>query len=219
MTPLRVQARIRTAISLPSSMLMLDSLLASVVAKEQGLDAKMTATLEPDPIEIPIAKSSCGRYHLCSAASYEWEEREGTWINRPSPVGAAQTWASERVRLQQNGGLSKPWRIPLATGWVRDDLLTWWCIGDQAEIGRLLQYVTHLGKRAAVGKGEVAAWAVEPCAPWEGFPVLRDGYPLRPLPTDTPELAEDVYIGDGRLTYPYWMQEDRTWLAMPEPRW
>ena len=108
MTPLRVQARIRTAISLPSSMLMLDSLLASVVAREQGLDAKMTATLEPDPIEIPIAKSSCGRYHMCSAAAYEWEERESTWINRPSPVAVAQTWGSNKVRIEQGAGLSKP---------------------------------------------------------------------------------------------------------------
>lgn len=219
MTPLRVQARIKTAISLPGLPLMLDSLLASVVAREQGADAGFIATLQPTEIVIPVAKSECGRYHLASAAEYEWEERESTWINRPSPVAVAQLLGSPKVRLQQNGGLSKPWRIPLATGWVKGDLLTWWCVGDAAEIERLLRMVTHLGKRAAVGKGEISEWTVQQCEAWTGFPILRGGYPLRPLPTDTPELAEDAYIADGRLTYPYWMQEGRTWIAMPEPQW
>lgn len=219
MTPLRVQARIQSAISLPGSLLMLDSLLASVVAKEQGLDTHFVATLQPTEIVIPVAKSECGRYHLASAADYEWQERESTWINKPSPVAAAQLWANDKVRLEQGKGLSKPWRLPIATGWVKGDLLTWWCVGDAAEIERLLRYVTHLGKRAAVGKGEVAEWVVEPCETWAGYPVLRGGYPLRPLPTDTPDLAEDAYIADGRLTYPYWMQDGRDWVAMPEPQW
>lgn len=219
MTPLRVQARIQSAISLPGSLLMLDSLLASVVAKEQGFDTDFVATLQPTEIVIPVAKSECGRYHLASAAEYEWEERESTWVNKPSPVAAAQLWANDKVRLEQGKGLSKPWRLPIATGWVKKDQLTWWCVGDAAEIERLLRYVTHLGKRAAVGKGEVAEWVVTPCDPWAGYPVLRGGYPLRPLPTDMPGLAEDAYIADGRLTYPYWMQDGRDWVALPEPQW
>lgn len=219
MIPLRVQARIGTAISLPSSLLGLDSLLASMVAKEQGLDQSFVATLQPIEICIPVAKSTCGRYHLASMAEYEWDERESTWINRPSPVIAAQTWGNSKVRMEQGAGLSKPWRIPIMTGWIKDDLLTWYCIGDQAEIARLLRYVTHLGKRAAVGKGEVREWLVEPCASWVGFPVLRAGRALRPLPTDHDGLASDCYIDQGRLTYPYWLQDGREWLAMPEPKW
>ncbi len=219
MTPLRVQARIKTAISLPGAPLMLDSLLASVVAREQGVDAGFVATLQPTEIVIPVAKSECGQYHLASAAEYEWEERESTWVNRPSPVAAAQLFGSSKVRIETSAGLSKPWRLPIATGWVKGDLLTWWCVGDADEIERLLRMVTHLGKRAAVGKGEVAEWTVQQCETWAGYPVLRGGYPLRPLPTDTPGLAEDAYIADGRLTYPYWMQQGRDWVALPEPQW
>jgi CRISPR type IV-associated protein Csf3 len=198
---------------------MLDSLLASVVAREQGADAGFVATLQPTEIVIPVAKSECGRYHLASAAEYEWEERESTWVNRPSPVAAAQLFGSSKVRIETSAGLSKPWRLPIATGWVKGDLLTWWCVGDADEIERLLRMVTHLGKRAAVGKGEVAEWTVQQCETWAGYPVLRGGYPLRPLPTDTPGLAEDAYIADGRLTYPYWMQQGRDWVALPEPQW
>lgn len=40
--------------------------------------------------------------------------------------------------------------------------VSWHCIGDQAEIERLLARVTHIGARIGAGYGRVRRWVVEP---------------------------------------------------------
>ena len=52
------------------------------------------------------------------------------------------------------------------------------------------------------------------CEPWDGFPVMRDGKPLRPLPPDWPGLV-DPEMGYSCVTYPYWLAEAEDVCAVP----
>ncbi len=67
---------------------------------------------------------------------------------------------------------------------------------------------------ATTGCGRVIAWAVREMRDdelWPGFPVLRDGMPMRNLPADYPGLSDQAQLSQGTLTYPYWTR----WLEVP----
>jgi CRISPR type IV-associated protein Csf3 len=86
--------------------------------------------------------------------------------------------------------------------------MTWWGLGDISEVTRLLSRITHLGKKRSVGNGNVNAWdvrRVDESECWEGFPVMRDGFPLRHLPLDFPGVNPEATRRIGCLTYPYWL--------------
>lgn len=68
-------------------------------------------------------------------------------------------------------------RTPLPTILCRHWQAT--CIGNAAEIARLLSAVTHLGKKRGIGLGEVEQWQIESAAE---FTLVREGLLLRPLP-------------------------------------
>jgi len=203
MRPLAITARLMGAISMPDRPLAIDALLAYAVVLCDHIVPASTPD-EVVPIEIPIEREPGGRFHLCSHAIYTVEATETRWQNRRPVIPEAQAMGRSIKRIQISAGLSKGYRIPYEAIHVEGDELRWWAIGDRAEIEDLLGLIGHLGKKRAAGLGRVAEWLVEPCEPWgEGFPVVLDGQPLRPLPRDWPGLAEDVAVERCTITYPY----------------
>jgi CRISPR type IV-associated protein Csf3 len=197
---------------LPDGGLYLDSLLVYQVARERGLvclDATMLS-----PIEIPIAKEPGGRFYLCSAGqSVEIEAEMQHTVRRPI-VAEAQRLATTRLRrIDITGGENKGYYLPRPVGYLENGI-EWWCLGEAEELRRLLSCVTHLGKRRAVGLGRVDAWSVEPCEPWPGFPVVRDGKPLRRLPIGWPGV-EEARCGFGTIAPPYWDQSREEPCLLP----
>lgn len=206
MIPLRVEARLGRVIVNPSRRIALDALLAAAVAQRDQLPPPVDDLIVP--IEIPVQRSACGRFHLASFSEQEVERREKGYIHKKSIVDKALVFGSKKItRIQTTAGPNKDYRIPIEKGHLVGDRLVWWCIGDVDEIRALLATVHHLGKRRAVGYGRVLEWLVEPCEPWgDGFPVLRDGRPLRPLPVDH-EGVSVRRVAMGALSYPYWQRE------------
>lgn len=218
MIPLRITATLRGGGALPNGPIMLDSLLGAAICTRDGIPpAHMKAELVP--LDIPIAKSPCGRVYLCSASEGVIEANEARFVNRKFPIAEAQALAAPSFkRIQINGGPCKSYRLPLVLQHYEHDQLRWWAIGDEHLVRALLALIGYLGKRRAVGHGPVAQWDVEPCEPWgHGFPVVREGQPTRPLPTDWPELAPDVEQAYRVLLPPYWRREDEELCVVP--RW
>lgn len=216
MRPLVVTARLSGGIALPNGPLALDALLMAARAARDGLPPLSVVGLQNAvDLEIPIARSECGRLHLASFAQYAVDETEASWISRKFPIPEAQMLGEARFkRVNISAGAQKSYRLPLELIHVVDDTLTWWCVGDAEGLRELLLGVTHLGKRRAAGKGRVVQWAVEPCEPWPGFPVLRDGRPTRTLPLDWPGL-EDYDRAFRVLTPPYWDHAREQECAIP----
>jgi len=211
MIPLVVTVTLRSAITLPpGGGLALDGLLASVVALEQGLVAGFGEMVRP---EIPIAESACKRFHLASYAMIgDVPVYERRFVNR-RPIAAEAQMFGDSKRLNITAGVNKGYRIPQQTAHVRS--VTWFAIGDLEEVRRLLQHVTHLGKKRSVGRGAIETWRIEPCPEmWDGFPVVRDGKPLRALPSDYPGLTSPK-LRQVTLTYPYWEARRAEVCAVP----
>lgn len=196
----------------PDRTIALDGLLAAAVVRKTGQPLASSAH-ECALVEIPVQRSLCGRFHLASLAQFEIDKRSSSFTNKRFPMREAQT-ISTVSRVQESTGPSKGFRIPREH--LHIDKLEWYCIGHREHISDLLCNVTALGKKRGVGMGEVVvgSWRVEPIEPWDGFPVLRDGAPLRPLPQDWPGLR-DYEPAYARLTYPYWDRSREELCAIP----
>lgn len=212
MTPLHVVAEMQGGMT---GAPMLDGLLAAVVAQRMGLPPY--EFLEEEPIiEIPIAREPEGRFHLATSPLVRWDQAERRWVNRRFPIEQAQLMAEKAMRrINISAGPCKSYRIPHEVRFAEGDTVEWYAIGDRDAVVELLACVTHLGKRRGVGRGPVRQWSVDVVAdPWDGFPLVRDGKPLRPLPLDWPGLV-DPDVGVSTLTYPYWLQREAVQCAVP----
>lgn len=205
MTPLVVRAVVPGHVCIPHTPVMLDALLMWAAAMRDGLPPLLDDAAPP--IEIPLAKSECGRIFLCSEAQYQWEEHDLHWLNRRFPVAEAQAMGESKMRrLNIAAGATKSYRLPMEVGYLRDSLVEWYAVGDADAVLELLSLVTHLGKKRSVGKGEVQSWSVtRDVAPWDGFPVVREGRPLRALPLDWPGVR-DADRARRVLSPPYWQR-------------
>lgn len=208
MTPLRITACLDGPLVLHEP-LHLDALLAAAVAVRDNLPPAHTAA-ELVPIEIPVQRSECGRYHLASAAQASWTQHATRYLQRRFPVEQAQVISTMRS-VKISAGPCKSYRIPYEAGWL--DSLAWWCVGDRPAIEALLSLIHYLGKKRSVGYGRVTRWQVDDAEPWTGFPVLSPGgEALRHLPLDTPGLV-DPSPRFGNLTYPYWLRATEELVA------
>jgi hypothetical protein len=204
-TPVRIRALLDGGIQLSQGPVAIDALLAWVVCK---LEARAPITAGDVPaVDIPIAKEPAGRFHLASFALAEWDLYERRFVQRKFPVGPAQRLAVEKFkRINISAGAQKSYRIPGQMAHAVDDTLTWYAIADECAVRDALRFVTHLGKRRAVGRGKIREWIVESTLPWgDGFPVVREGKPLRNLPPDWPGLVSPLHAR-ATLTYPHWDQ-------------
>lgn len=217
MNALQITAHLAGPIALPNGPIALDGLLAAAVAMRDGIEPPASPA-EVVPIEIPVKRSQCGRFHLASWSVGEFESRERRYINQRFPVAEAQEFGDAKLRrIRVTEGRTKSYRIPMESGHLVDDQLRWWCFGVEADVRELLDLISYLGRKRSVGLGRVSRWNVEPIAAWDGFPVmLPDGSPLRPLPLDWPGLRADAATGFRCLTYPYWQQHREEMLAVPE---
>lgn len=204
MIPLRVTAHVSQEIALRDE-LALDALCMAMVARRDGLPPLEAHRNEaaPSVLPIPIALSPCDRFHLCSHVRPEWEEKELRYKNRRPAVWELARLSAMNTSVNIATGPNKAYRVPYEVGFLKGGRLDWWCIGDREELLSLLSLCSYLGRNRGVGLGRVDRWEVEPCDTWPGFPVCRDGVPLRPVPHDWPDAIESV-IAEGVLMPPYY---------------
>jgi len=214
-TPLEIVATIGGPVHAPDGLPMLDGLLAWATALRDGLPLALTAS-EAQDIDLPLARSPCGRLWLCSQGSAEVEAAELRYTNKRPAIEQFQTLAEPKMkRVDIGAGANKGYRIPRPVSYLVDDRITWWAIGDTKEVRSLLDLVTHIGKKRSVGWGRVVEWAVDTIEPWKGFPVLRGGLPLRPLPLDWLGLVPEPSTAYRNLVPPYWRHETEELCAAP----
>lgn len=227
--PLSVSVTLRNEISNPHQPPALDALLAFARCLAEGRPPMQWLPNRAVPrVEIPVARSDCGRFHLATSAQLDagpTESVRGAWKNKRFPIELAQAMgdgALKRVNLAN--GACKSQRVPQERGFVPRGRLHWYCVGDRRKVAALLGAITHLGKHRGDGLGAVArrangdlAWTVEPVVPWgDGFPTVREGLPLRPLPEGHPGVDVDrAELGYACLTYPYWILANEELVYLP----
>lgn len=172
--PLRVMARLDGGVANPTRLPALDGLLAYAQAVYvEGRDPP-TPGRALAPVEIPLVPAPCGRFHLASFAHAEVEcyDERPRFVNRRFPIAEAQVYGDAKLRtINLSGGPCKSFRIPIETAHLVDDRVVWYAVGDPEGVCCLLPWITHLGKRRAVGLGKVLTWTVATptvTRAWEG---------------------------------------------------
>lgn len=108
--------------------------------------------------------------------------------HRRYPVDRAEL--GTRLRASLTAGRWKEYRIPLST--IRAPVLQGLALGDPDGLRDLLQSVSHVGKKGAMGFGRVLEWAVEPRA-------------------DAPEVVVRTILDRRRVPVAYWVEQDASW--------
>ena len=212
MEPLRITAALTSPLAVQLFPLALDGLLAAMVCDKAGL---IEGVGERVDVDVPLARSECGRFHLASVAHYiPLAYTLGHVHKRPAVTEMMHLGGPQIRTVTTATGPNKAFRIPQPRAHV--DKVRWWVVGDCEQVGELIRLVTNIGKKRSVGHGNVGSWTIESCETWPGFPVLRpDGTPMRNLPMEYPGLGPEYSVGWGPLSYPYWEQTKMHEIAQP----
>lgn len=189
-------------------MLPLDSILAYAWMAEHHPDRLHVVSSGFDPAdlivpELPLERRGEGDlwYWACSCAfGQPLMEQTAHWHKRFDAFEAEQYMILKRRNVVNTAaGPYKAHRIPLTVFLV--PRLEWWLVGDLGEVRRLLQGITHVGKKRGQGYGRIARWEVALAA--------EDRSHARPIPD--PE-------GDAHLAIrpPYWHPMSAARVRWPE---
>lgn len=171
----------------------------------------------PGPIANPIAwaRQEAGMvwYYACSWANVEASslgQHVTNWV-RGYPATDAVHYLSGKGRLliKTWQGEDKLYNMPLHCYTVEG--LTWYAVGDLAEIKRLLEtYYLAIGKKSAYGQGQLAyypdgsRWRVEPW-PEDWSEIDGDGQQTRGLPIKVEEGAWPLDMVRCGIRPPYYL--------------
>lgn len=179
--------------------LMLDSLIyRAVILEKFGSDFYTLPPVSPNTTELldvdtPLERREIGGvwYYACSWANVEAAslgQYVVNWVRGYADFDATY-YISDKKRLliKTWQGHDKLYNMPMHCYNV--DCLTWYAVGDGAEIKRLLEtYYPAIGKKTAYGQGQLAyyadgsRWRVES---WpEDWSEVKDGQPTRGLPVN-----------------------------------
>lgn len=211
MTPLVVQAVLAQAVSMGHP-LALDAILAAVVAVGSRLPPP---SIRFENIEVPLLRHPRGFYHASQAHLVVADESTRPWAKRPPSLTLAASLTSSAN--WNSAGKFKAFWCPLRVVLPAGMKLTWWCVGEQAEIADLLRHVQALGAKRGAGNGWVSKWTIDEVE--QDLSLFNDGVPARNLPADMMP-ADWHHVRTARLEYPYWSRAGSIKCAVPPPpRW
>jgi hypothetical protein len=218
MQPLRIMAELASSFA-AFHPVALDAVLAAMLAARDQYPPPSVVTRVPPLTDLPLLVHPLGFAHAsqahCTVGSYETVR----WTKKSPPVLEASILTSAKVIPL--AGRWKSYYMPLRLTLPAGMLLTWWAVGDLAEVARLLAGCFGVGAKRNCGHGWVATWTVEL---WpEDWSILRpaDEYagalvPARNLPA---ELAPRGWSHwqTGWTSYPYWRAGAAPLVAVPPP--
>lgn len=117
--------------------------------------------------------------------------RDRAYWHKRYPVDRSEF--STKLNTSTVAGRNKEYRVPIQT--VHTPVLRAAVIGNQAEVERLLQFISHVGTKRAQGYGRVARWVVEPLD-WTLEEARAAISEERPMPAPSGPIAG--------FTPPYW---------------
>jgi hypothetical protein len=185
--------------------LMLDGLLAWVLAREVGLPQRLSIPQRID-FDLPVARDDRG-WFKCSRLLWDGGALDmQTWKKTPRFAKHDRFLSEDKVMVTK--GKYKAHQVPIET--VAVDR-AWFLFESDApdEVDRMLRRVPGLGKKVSQGHGLWRKLTVQP--------VAGDFYAeiLRPLPMESfsVEDYEDVRVEMSAWYYPYWEPTNRALCA------
>lgn len=161
-------------------------------------------------VPLPLARAGAGEAWFYAASFAEWgphSDYGAFWVKRFDRQHAdVVDFGGRRGNVIVEKGRYKSYHQQT---FLRHALwVSWYVVGERAEIEALLARVTHIGKKTAQGNGRINEWRVEPWA--EDWSVWRGERLMRAIPD-----AGGILYG---IRPPYWLPENQVQCRLPEQR-
>lgn len=148
-------------------------------------------------IRLPLVRKN--KSYLASKACYKLElEYINHWRKRWNELSANQWCELKRVYLDQK--TTKNYNFPVNVKILKNNKIWWYCVGDRAEIERLLAGCYGIGKEIGQGYGLVHEWKVEP--------TKHKGVRVFPIICEQ-KLPDDDIISYQTVNPPYALQSKK----------
>lgn len=211
--PLKITCRPRAGIE-TDPYLPIDGILYHLAMRRRHGPQLLTApgrAVEAEPVALPLARVEAAGTWFHAASFAVWgphADYASFWVKR-FDAGHADLvdFAGRRGKVVVEEGRYKGYHMPT---FLRHALwVSWYVVGDRAEIAALLAHATHVGKKTAQGNGRVNGWAVEPW-PEDWSIAGPDGRLMRALPA--PDDPAAVLYG---YRPSYWLPENQMPCRLP----
>lgn len=207
--PLKITAYPRCGI-ITDEYLPIDGILF-YAAMRQAYGAQVLTTPGKVPaviaVDLPLEKRIINGEWLYAASFAQWEkpaDGQGFWVKRfDRKQSGFIDFGKRRGKVIVEQGRYKAYRMP---AFYRHALsVSWYVVGDKAEIENLLAHVTHIGKKTAQGNGRIITWQVES---WpHDWSITRDGELMRAVPNEA-----GILYG---VRPSYWLSENQVLCKLP----
>lgn len=219
--PLQITAVFRTAV-ITDEWMPLDGVLLSQKTREDLGYREMTVPGISNLAQPKGGEMKGGKLPIKTVHGKEWYYRI-SWAEWGPHVDGKDYWnkrydndLSDFVTFKGRGtvnnlaGAYKAYHQPVfyrSALWAR-----WYCVGDKAEIARLLSTCTNIGKKPAQGWGRVLRWVVESIS--DDWSIWKDGKLMRGIPAfEQPDYQGNVALYGVRPSY--WDRRNQIMLALP----
>lgn len=211
--PLKITARPRVGIE-TDEYLPLDGILFYLAMRRAYGPQLVTApgqVADVEPVGLPLARVAAHGTWFYAASFAAWgphADYGSFWVKRFDQEHADLVdFDGRRGRVIVEKGRYKSYHMPTFLRHALD--VSWYVVGDRAEIAALLMHATHIGKKTAQGNGRIIEWMVEP---WPADWSIRDegGRLMRALPAPGDPAA--VLYG---YRPSYWLPENQMPCLLP----
>lgn len=171
----------------------------------------------PPPIQLPLDEVDVEGWPItaCSLPQMPPSAISSTrWARRRADV---EQYGLTSRRVMTNGGEYKS--LNLAVGTLSTHVLDWYVRGDREILSRMLEHLSHVGRRRSGGLGAVKR--VELLDDPDDRSLVHQGAPQRALPVrDVAHAAAAYRLGtyvlrQAKTRAPYWHPASETLCAVP----
>lgn len=162
---LRIIARLQTPVATDGFISLEGHLWREQLRLQHGFEIASQPNMLPEKIvKLPFAKEIVRDLEInkCSLGRLIGKTAAGRtfWTKRfPLVHQEIIDRKGKRGRILTAGGHFKAKNMPVFTKFAKE--ICWYAVGDKIEIGRLLKFVTNLGKYTVQGFGAVLDWRIE----------------------------------------------------------
>jgi len=191
-----------------------DALVARLLMEEiLGDDFYNLPAKEPLPVakylRLPVKKT--GMIYHASASILDTDEMHTiTLYKRFHEAEDLKT----KTRIRRNSGMMRDYMMKFP--YSASKTVKFYMNGNLEELDRLLSQVRHLGKKRAVGGGEVSGFKIEPIA--EDWSIIKDGLAMRSIPCNMLKSFSDIRAMRLAYTFPGWAPENICMCVAPGGR-
>jgi len=191
-----------------------DALVARMLMEDMlGDEFYNLPTKEPLPVSkflrLPLQKT--GLIYHASASILDTDEMHTTVLYKRFHEAAD---LKTKTRIRRNSGMMRDYMMKFP--YSASKTVKFYMNGNLEELKRLLSPIRHLGKKRAVGGGEVCGFAIsELPTDWS---ITKDGIAMRSIPCNMLKSFENIRVMRLAYTFPGWAPENVAMCVAPGGR-